>query len=214
MNNRRNNSYSSYVNMPGSSARPSHRGPLGILLTLLIPPLGLMYLWRNGIFRTRGRMLLTVVATLEMALVIFFAMPRESVIEAMPPMPAAASRVSPAPESDVLTALSNMDQLLREQQTDVVDTDSGVNRVSQAESLAAQQDVLNTVVYAVYDSGARYYHSVTVCGNQSNLRTLTIMEAIQEGLGACSRCDPPAYSPHVESASADEAPENAAEPEQ
>ena len=36
------------------------RGPLGIVLTLILPPVGMAYLWRLGVFRTRGRVVLTV----------------------------------------------------------------------------------------------------------------------------------------------------------
>ena len=45
------------------------RGGFGAILSLLIPPLGLLFLWRQGVFRIRGRLLLTLVSTVEMALV-------------------------------------------------------------------------------------------------------------------------------------------------
>ena len=34
----------------------------------------------------------------------------------------------------------------------------------------------------------------SMCGNQSNRRSLTVREAILEGLGACSDCNPPSPS--------------------
>ena len=55
------------------------------------------------------------------------------------------------------------------------------------------EEINNTIVYAV-NSGAKYYHAVQVCGNQSNRRSLTVREAILEGLGACSDCNPPSPS--------------------
>ena len=36
-------------------------------LTLVLPPAGLAFLWRRGVFRARGRVLLTALATVEMA---------------------------------------------------------------------------------------------------------------------------------------------------
>ena len=37
-----------------SSSRKSKRGVWGLVLTLLCPPAGLAFLWRRGVFRTRG----------------------------------------------------------------------------------------------------------------------------------------------------------------
>ena len=61
-----------------------------------------------------------------------------------------------------------------------------------AEQAAKEEAILNTKVYSVY-SGARLYHSSTVCGTQSNRRPLTVEEALGEGLGACPDCNPPVY---------------------
>lgn len=192
MSNKRRGAYSPNVSMPGSSVQRSGRGLFGILLCLLIPPLGLMFLWRKGVFRTRGRVLVTALATVEMAVVLALMMPNDAVSPA-PPVPGYAERYTPAPESEVLTALSNMDELLRQQQA----ADAGetyVSPIDQQQMMAEQQAILDSVVYAVYDSGARYYHSVTVCGNQSNLRALTVQEALADGLSPCPDCDPPTYS--------------------
>ena len=62
-----------------------------------------------------------------------------------------------------------------------------------ASAARKQEEINNTIVYAV-NSGAKYYHAVQVCGNQSNRRSLTVREAILEGLGACSDCNPPSPS--------------------
>ena len=50
--------------------RRSNRALGGLLLTLLLPPIGIAYLWRRGVFRTRGRVLLSCVATIEMAVLL------------------------------------------------------------------------------------------------------------------------------------------------
>lgn len=192
MANKRRSTYSPNVNMPGSGTPRSGRGAFGILLCLLCPPLGLMFLWRKGVFKTRGRVLITALATVEMAVVISLMMPVSSV-STVQPVPGSAERYAPAPESEVVTALSNMDELLRQQQAE----DAGetyVSQVDQAQQLAAQQEILNTIVYTYNGAGSRYYHSVTVCGNQSNLLSMTVQEALAQGLGPCPDCNPPTYS--------------------
>jgi len=110
------------------------------------------------------------------------------------PVPGSAERYVVAPKSDALTALSNMDQLLRQQQA-VESGQSAPVVVDEAE----QQAILNTVVYTYNGSGSRYYHSVTVCGNQSNLLAMTVDEALAERLSPCPDCDPPVYSQLISS---------------
>ena len=52
--------------------RPSRQWPISlrglgtILLTLALPPVGLLVMWSAGVFRTRGRLFLTTLATIEM----------------------------------------------------------------------------------------------------------------------------------------------------
>ena len=55
--------------------RRSNRALGGLLLTLLLPPIGIAYLWRRGVFRTRGRVLLSCVATIEMAVLLALLLP-------------------------------------------------------------------------------------------------------------------------------------------
>ncbi len=193
MSTKRRGAYSPGIRMPGSSVKRSGRGGFAIALCLLLPPVGLMFLWRKGVFPTRGRVLLTALATVEMALLFAMMAPAATVSPSMP-IPGSAERYTPAPEGEVLTALSNMDQLLREQQAADSGNESLVRPVDQAAHLAEQQAILDTIVYAYNGAGSRYYHSVTVCGNQSNLLTMTVREALAEQLGPCPDCNPPTYS--------------------
>lgn len=194
MRTKRNGGYTPGVRMPGASKPKPNRAIFGIVLCLLLPPVGLLFLWRMGVFRVRGRMLVTVLATVEMAVICAALMPRATMISSVP-APGTPARVTPAPESDVLTALSNMDQILKAQQD--AQNPGATQGPSIAEMLeqqtAEQEEVLNTIVYCVYDSSARLYHKNPVCGNQSNRRQLTVQEAMAEGLGACPDCNPPVY---------------------
>ena len=194
MSTKRNLGRSTVVRPPSSGKKTSSRALFAVLLTVLLPPVGIVYLWRQGVFRTNGRALLTGLATVEMLVLFLWMMPGDTVSTATP-LPVNTQRTTPAPESDALTALSNIDELLRARQiedgTYATQAPSAVELLQQAES--ERDAVLNTVVYAVYGAGARYYHVGRVCGNQSNNRELTVREAMSEGLGACPDCNPPIY---------------------
>ncbi|MGN0185844.1 MAG: hypothetical protein ACI4AL_12050 [Aristaeellaceae bacterium] len=176
--------------------RRSNRALGGLLLTLLLPPIGIVYLWRRGVFRTRGRVLLSCVATIEMAVLLALLLPTAELPQEAP-MAHLPVAVTVAPDDGIVTALSNIDQLLAQQQaadaaasaTEVPLTDEE----AAAQHAAEQEAILNTTVYSVY-SNAKYYHSAEICGTQSNRRALTIREAMNEGMGACPNCNPPVYT--------------------
>jgi len=186
--------YTPNMNAPTRQKKGS-RALTALLLTILLPPIGLIYLWREGVFRTRGRMVLTCIATLEMALFFALVMPADDLnMEA--PMPVVPVAATIAPDDGVVTALSNIDQLLAQQQAER-DAAAGVvtpePTQDNAAYMAEQQAILDTTVYSVYGNGARYYHKDSVCGTQSNRRPLTVREAMNEGMGACAQCNPPVY---------------------
>lgn len=175
-----------------SDHRKSNRGLWGLILTFLCPPVGLAFLWRKGVFRTRGRMLLTVLATIEMTFLFVLLMPEQEIITDLPiPVPPVA--VTAAPRDDVTSALSNIEQVLAAQQAESgvgVEVEVTLSPEEKAAQQAAEEAILNSTVYSVY-SGAKLYHSGTVCGTQSNRRQLTVREAMAEGMGACKDCNPP-----------------------
>ena len=186
--------YTPNLRRPGSARRPN-RAIFSLILCVLCPPLGLMFIWRLGVFRARGRMLLTCLAMAEMSVAVVLMIPRAE-LETAPVMPATPTRVTPAPDSDVLTALSTMDEILYQQQLQQVIEQGGSeadllsDEERQAQLEAEQEEIMNTIVYCV-NSGAKLYHAAPTCGNQSNRRSLTVREAKLEGLGACPDCNPP-----------------------
>jgi len=115
-------------------------------------------------------------------------------------MPVVPLAVTPAPQDDVVTALSNIDQLLAAQQAQYAASNPNIEGEATptpeelAQKAAEQEAILNTIVYCYYGSGTRYYHAREVCGTQSNRRQLTVREALGEYLGACPDCNPPSYS--------------------
>ena len=174
----------------------SSRGVAGLILTLILPPVGLFYLWRNGVFRARGRMLLTMLATVEMALVAVWLTPHAELMPQMP-VPAAPAQVTAAPEDDTLTALSNIEQLIYDQQLAKVKEAGGSERdlMTEEEKLEQINDeneaIYNTTVYCVFGDSAVYYHTSKVCKTQTNGRQLTVRDALREGLQPCPDCNPP-----------------------
>ena len=191
-----NGSNAAYTpNMDTPNRRKGNRGLLALILTLVLPPAGLAFLWRRGVFRARGRVLLTALATVEMAIVCALLLPRAQVYTEAP-VPAAPAAATIAPDDGVVSALSNLDPRLAQRQA-AQDAAAGVTPTpaptDDAAYLAEQEAILHTIVYSVYGSGARYYHKSSVCGTQSNRRELTVEEAMSEGMGACPDCNPPVY---------------------
>ena len=187
------NSRAAYTpNMETPSRKKGNRGLFGLILTLVLPPVGLAYLWRAGVFRTRGRMLITALATIEMAVIFSFMLPQDELLS-QAPVPVAPVAATIAPDDGVVSALDNLDQLLAERQAEL-DAQAGITpepTQDDAAYQAEQEAILNTIVYSVYGDSARYYHKDSVCGTQSNRRALTVQEAMGLGMGACPNCNPP-----------------------
>jgi len=80
---------------------------------ILLPPVGLFFLWSQGVFRTRGRMLLTALATVEMMALCVILTPRAEMVSQLP-LPVVPQSVTAAPADDNLSALYNIEQLIYE----------------------------------------------------------------------------------------------------
>ena len=184
---------------PSSPIRGSRRGIGLIVLTVLLPPIGLMLIWYTGAFESRGRMAMTALAVVEMTLLGVLLTPRAQLV-AQAPVPVAPVAVTHAPTEDNLSALYNIEELLYEQQlaqvvaqggseSDIIDN----NPQADAQREARREEVLNTIVYCVYRNAQRY-HAQMVCGTQSNRRALTVREAMLEALSPCPDCNPPVWT--------------------
>ena len=195
--NQQKNSRSSYTpNMDTPTAKKkSSRGTFALVLSFVLPPAGIAFLWRRGVFRTRGRLLVTGLSTIWMAVLLAFVLPTSDIVT-VAPVPAAPLAATVAPNDGVVTALSNMDQLLAEKQAAEAALNGTPeptdNSAAIAQHNAQQQAILHTTVYSVF-SNAKLYHSREVCGTQSNRRALTVQEAMNEGMGVCPNCDPPVF---------------------
>ena len=97
----RDNGYTAGVKRPSAERAMSLRGAVGLLLTVLLPPVGLFFLWQQGVFRTRGRVLLTGLATLEMMGMVVLLTPHQELTPRMP-VPAPPALVTASPTEEVL----------------------------------------------------------------------------------------------------------------
>lgn len=187
--------YTAHVERPSRQRAISGRGTIGLLLTLLLPPVGLLYLWRQGVFRSRGRLLLTALATVEMTLLVVWLTPHQELSVSLP-VPVAPPQVTAAPQGETLNALYNIEQLLYEQQLAQV-LDAGgtasdlLTEEQKLEAVNAQnEEAYEATVYSVF-SNAIYYHATKVCRTQTNGRELTVRDALREGMQPCPYCNPP-----------------------
>ena len=187
--------YTPNMETPGARKRRGNRGIVGAILTLVLPPVGMAYLWRAGVFRTRGRVVLTTLGTIIMAVWCFVLMPTQELYNDQP-VPVLPSQVTIAPDDGTSSALSNLDELLAQRQAER-DAAAGITPEPTSTNdpvfLAEQEAILHSMVYCYNGNGARYYHSKRVCNTQTNYRQLTIEEAMLEGMGACPESNPPVY---------------------
>ena len=194
----RNNTSAQAVRRPTKQRAISLRGMGTIILLLILPPAGLLVLWYQGVFRTRGRMLLTAVATVEMMLLVVLLTPRPALQNQLP-LPVPPQAVTQAPETDTLSALYNIEELLYQQQLEQVRAQGGDEKdlMTEEQKLQSQEiereEILNTTVYAVFNHAQRY-HAQRVCGTQSNNRELTVRQAMLEALSPCPDCNPPVWT--------------------
>lgn len=188
-------SYSTSVERPSGNRLVGLRGVLTLLLVVVLPPLGLLVMWGWGVFRARGRAVLTTLATVEMAALLVVLTPKKTLMPQQP-VPAAPAAVTVAPEDDSLDALHNIEELIYQQQLAEVVAQGGTERdlLTEEQKLdeanQANEAILNTVVYSVFHE-ARYYHREKVCGHQTNGRQLTVREAMKNSLAPCPDCNPP-----------------------
>ena len=187
--------YSPNVKKPAKRRNPGSQALLCIVLLLLLPPIGLIYLWYSGVFLRRGQVILSIIATIEMAFLFTLFTPSAKVQKLMPEahLPVAATV---APDDGASSALDNIDEVLRaEQAAATPDPDEVAAEATEVPDSyrAEQKALLDEVVYTVRGNSAKYYHSIQDCSGQNNSRELTLREALNLGMGACPNCDPPIY---------------------
>ncbi len=94
----------------------SARAIRALLLCILLPPVGLLYMWRALVFPLRGRMFVTLIALIETTLLFvwgFFGLISWTTMPTtVRPLPGSSVAVTAAPTSNTANALSNIDELI------------------------------------------------------------------------------------------------------
>lgn len=184
--------YTPNMKRPDKPRSGKRRALAVVALSILLPPVGLIYMWRTGIFTVRGRVLLSALSALCLSLMCTPLMPKASPLDVTAPIPVVPAAVTQAPENDVVTALSNIEELLAAQQAAAVgEGEPAPAQDPEATTGPSEEEILSTIVYSVR-SGAKYYHTGPTCGTQKNARELTVEQALAEQLAACPDCNPPA----------------------
>lgn len=185
------NAYSPNMERPGRKSGGGRRTALKVVLCVLLPPVGLVWIWRTASFATRGRVLASVLAFASMLVMCLPLFPGR---QATPVTPQAAAPVAAthAPEEDVVTALSNIEEVLLQQEAaEAAQRGEATPSPEPTEEPAmTNEEIYDTIVYSVYNN-AVYYHATSMCNGQENRRQLTVRQAQSLGLGACPNCNPP-----------------------
>ena len=177
-----------YINprfLPEDTLRPAI--VLGAMC-LLLPPVGLVILWRSRRMTFHLRMALSAVAFISMTL-IFFLLMRPAEIP---------STIRPMPSTPTIAGYGSVSQ-----NTVNVVIPSGTSNNVPAQPGAAPAPVVGSVsepvnqtvgvlsgdsiVFAVTNN-ASSYHLYEICDFQENRRALTLAQALAEGLTPCTKC--------------------------
>ena len=177
------NAYSPNLRRPGGQSKK--RTALKVALCLLLPPVGLLWIWRTRSFALRGRILTSALACASLCLMCLplFQPASAPTVLPQPVAPVAATR---APEEDTATALGNIEELLAQQE-------AGDTQTAPAQPQLTDEQIYNTIVYSVFNN-AENYHVGPTCEGQENCRRLTVRQALDLSLTPCPICNPPAPS--------------------
>ncbi len=152
-------------------------------LCLLVPPVGVILVWRAKKIDIRLRGALSALGLVSMTLIFILLMRPTEAVSTIQPIPvtpvqagygAAATDVYIAPPVTNVPAQPNADFFGGEPTQEPVSADPA--------SLTAE-----STVYAVTNN-ASSYHMLQICDMQENHRMLTLAEAVAEGLLPCEKC--------------------------
>ena len=187
------NAYSPNLKRPAATGKK--RTALKVALCLLLPPVGLVWIWRTRSFALRGRILTSVLACAALCAMCLPLFQPENAPTALP-QPVAPVAATRAPEEVTSTALGNIEELLAQQE-------AGVTEAAPAQPQLTDEQIYNTIVYSVFNN-AENYHAGATCGDQQNGRTLTVRQALDLGLTPCPNCNPVVPSTYAQDSGAQE----------
>ena len=181
------NAYSPNLRRPGGGSQK--RTALKVALCLLLPPVGLLWIWRTRSFALRGRLLTSALACASLCLMCLPLFEPASAPTVLP-QPVAPVAATHAPLEDTTTALSNIDELL------AAGENGSSGDMAPAQPQLTDEQIYNTMVYSVFNNAVNYHVGPT-CEGQQNGRSLTVRQALDLSLTPCPVCNPPVPSTYV-----------------
>ena len=155
-------------------------------LCLLLPPLGILLIWRMEKTDMPVRIGLSVLGLLS-GVFIFWLMLRPSgvlsTIQPVPQTPLQAGYGSPAENQYLAVNIPETTNVPAPPEI-VITMSTAVPSLDQQEPDVLTDD---SIVYAVTNNAASY-HLYEICDQQENHRALTLREALNEGLAPCEKC--------------------------
>ena len=173
--------YTSYKNM-------NDRTTLIVLaaLCLFVPPVGILLVWRAQHMDIPTRAIFSAAGFAATTLIFFLLMRPSAVVSNIVPTPAtpqmigygAAATEAPAPVVPVAPAPGTAPA-----------APSAPSAPETPDTALQESGELtdDTIVYAVTNN-ASSYHLSQICGAQENHRSLTLRDALNEGLAPCQQC--------------------------
>jgi len=159
-------------------------------LSVLVPPAGLLAVWRSRRLIAPVRIGLSMVALMSMTLIFWLWMRSGRADVGIRPVPVVPEYAGYDPMAVVATA-APVEVYNSVPETESVFTvtygDGTVDDLNGGGSLPIDPASYVTIVYAVTNNATKY-HSLPVCDYQTNSRILTLDEAIAEGLQPCEKC--------------------------
>ena len=140
-------------------------------LSVVVPPAGLLAVWRSRRLNAPVRIGLSVAALLSMTFICWLWLRGGQTDIGILPEPVVVYNTEPETET-VFT---------------VTYGDGTVDDLTGGSALPVDPASYVTIVYAVTNNATKY-HNLQVCDMQTNSRILTLEEAIAEGLQPCEKC--------------------------
>lgn len=156
---------------------------LGVLC-LLIPPVGVLLVWRAEHVDVPVRAVFSAAGLAATTLIFFLLMRPSSAVSTISPTPATPQLIGyGAAATEIPVAATAVPA---QGAAPAAPAQSSATDMPQAtQEPGALTD--DTIVYAVTNN-ASSYHLYQICGTQENHRALTLREALNEGLAPCENC--------------------------
>lgn len=182
------NPYARYM-----QADPGRAAILIGILCLLLPPVGIALSWRSKRMTVLLRSILSAVGFVSMTLIFFLLMRPDQASSDIRPTPVVPAQAGyGASVTEVPTAIPTIEPTSVPVQEAPVITGGDPSLTDPALTSPTEPPALtdDSIVYAVTNN-ASSYHMQPVCDMQENNRSLTLREALNEGLEPCEKCAGP-----------------------